>query len=198
MHHYIVFGPQGSGKGTQSKLLCSDYDYVHISIGDIFRWNVSHHTKLAARVKRITDAGLLVPDEIVEEVVRKRLEEHDWNYGFVLDGFPRTIRQAEYLFENWNMDKVIYLDIPDDIVFERVMMRAKIGEGSGFTKRVDDNPEALKVRLREYHEKTKPLLEMYRKKGILLTVEASGPVEVIYAEVRRRLGLAEPPRPRES
>jgi adenylate kinase len=94
------------------------------------------------------------------------------------------------------MDKVIYLDIPDDIVFERVMMRAKIGEGSGFTKRVDDNPEALKVRLREYHEKTKPLLEMYRKKGILLTVEASGPVEVIYAEVRRRLGLAEPPRPR--
>jgi adenylate kinase len=198
MHHYIVFGPQGSGKGTQSKLLCSDYDYVHISIGDIFRWNVSHHTKLAARVKRITDAGLLVPYEIVEEVVRKRLEEHDWNYGFVLDGFPRTIRQAEYLFENWNMDKVIYLDIPDDIVFERVMMRAKIGEGSGFTKRVDDNPEALKVRLREYHEKTKPLLEMYRKKGILLTVEASGPVEVIYAEVRRRLGLAEPPRPRES
>jgi adenylate kinase len=198
MHHYIVFGPQGSGKGTQSKLLCSDYDYVHISIGDIFRWNVSHHTKLAARVKRITDAGLLVPDEIVEEVVRKRLEERDWNYGFVLDGFPRTIRQAEYLFENWNMDKVIYLDIPDDIVFERVMMRAKIGEGSGFTKRVDDNPDALKVRLREYHEKTKPLLEMYRKKGILLTVEASGPVDIIYAEVRRRLGLAEPPRPREN
>lgn len=197
MHHYIVFGPQGSGKGTQSKLLCSDYDYVHISIGDIFRWNVSHHTKLAARVKRITDAGLLVPDEIVEEVVRKRLEEHDWNYGFVLDGFPRTIRQAEYLFENWNMDKVIYLDIPDEVVFERVMMRAKIGEGSGFTKRADDNPDALKVRLREYHEKTKPLLEMYRKKGILLSVEASGPVEEIYAEVRRRLGLAEPPRSRQ-
>jgi len=198
MHHYIVFGPQGSGKGTQSKLLCSDYDYVHISIGDIFRWNVSHHTKLAARVKRITDAGLLVPDEIVEEVVRKRLEEHDWNYGFVLDGFPRTIRQAEYLFENWNMDKVIYLDIPDDVVFERVMMRAKIGEGSGFTKRADDNPDALKVRLREYHEKTKPLLEMYRKKGILLSVEASGPVEEIYAEVRRRLGLSEPPRLRQT
>jgi adenylate kinase len=194
MHHYIVFGPQGSGKGTQSKLLCSDYDYVHISIGDIFRWNVSHHTKLAARVRRITDSGLLVPDEIVEEVVRRRLEEHDWNYGFVLDGFPRTMPQAQYLFENWNMDKVIYLDVPDEVVFERVMMRAKIGEGSGFTKRADDNPDALKVRLREYHEKTKPLLELYRKKGILITVEASGPVEEIYAEVRRRLGLAEPPR----
>jgi adenylate kinase len=195
MRHYIVFGPQGSGKGTQSRLLCEDYDLVHISIGDIFRWHVAHHTKLAARIRRITDAGLLVPDEIVEEVVRKRLEEHDWNYGFVLDGFPRTLRQAEYLFENWNMDKVIYLDIPDDVVYERVMMRAKTGEGAGFTKRVDDNPEALKVRLQEYHEKTRPLLELYRRKGMLITVEASRSIEEIYAEVRTRLGLPEPLRP---
>jgi adenylate kinase len=196
MRHYIVFGPQGSGKGTQSRLLCEDYDLVHISIGDIFRWHVAHHTKLAARIRRITDAGLLVPDEIVEEVVRKRLEEHDWNYGFVLDGFPRTLRQAEYLFENWNMDKVIYLDIPDDVVYERVMMRAKIGEGAGFTKRVDDNPEALKIRLQEYHEKTRPLLELYRRKGMLITVEASRSIEEIYAEVRTRLGLPEPLRRR--
>lgn len=192
MNHYIVFGPQGSGKGTQSRLLCDDYDLVHISIGDIFRWHISHHTKLAARVKRITDAGLLVPDEIVEEVVRKRLEEHDWNYGFVLDGFPRTMGQAEYLFENWNMDKVIYLDISDDVVFDRVMMRARMGEGSGFTKRVDDNPDALKIRLREYHEKTKPLLELYRKKGIMLTIDASRPITDIYADLRDRLGLPEP------
>ncbi|MDX1983482.1 MAG: nucleoside monophosphate kinase, partial [Bryobacteraceae bacterium] len=176
----------------QSRLLCDDYDLVHISIGDIFRWHISHHTKLAARVKRITDAGLLVPDEIVEEVVRKRLEEHDWNYGFVLDGFPRTMGQAEYLFENWNMDKVIYLDISDDVVFDRVMMRARMGEGSGFTKRVDDNPEALKIRLREYHEKTKPLLELYRKKGIMLTIDASRPITDIYADLRDRLGLPEP------
>lgn len=191
MKHYIVFGPQGSGKGTQSKLLCEDYDLVHISIGDIFRWHVKNHTKLAARVKRITEAGHLVPDEIVEEVVRKRLEEHDWNYGFVLDGFPRTIRQAEYLFENWNMDKVIYLDISDEVVTERVMYRARIGEGSGFTKRADDNPDALKVRLAEYHEKTKPLLELYRQKGILLTIDASRTVEEITHEVRQRLGLPE-------
>ncbi len=194
MNHYIVFGPQGSGKGTQSKLLCDDYDLVHISIGDIFRWNVQNHTKLAARIQRITEAGLLVPDEIVEEVVRRRLEEHDWNYGFVLDGFPRTMPQAQYLFENWNMDRVIYLDIADDVVAERVAYRARIGEGSGFTKRADDNPDALKVRLREYHEKTKPLLELYRKKGVLLSVDASRPVLDIYAEIRQRLGLAEPVR----
>ncbi|MBI3210141.1 MAG: adenylate kinase [Candidatus Solibacter usitatus] len=194
MHHYIVFGPQGSGKGTQSKLLCDDYDFVHISIGDIFRWHVSHHTKLAAKIKRITNAGLLVPDEIVEEVVSNRLQEHDWNYGFVLDGFPRTLRQAEYLFENWNMDKVIYLDIPDNVVFERVLLRAKIGEGSGFTKRADDNPEALEVRLREYHEKTKPLLELYKQKGVLLSVEGTRGIEEISQEIRQRLGLPAVPK----
>lgn len=192
MNHYIVCGPQGSGKGTQSKLLCEGYDFVHISIGDMFRWNVQHHTKLAARIRRITDSGLLVPDEIVEEVVRRRLEEHDWNYGFVLDGFPRTLGQAEFLFENWNMDKVIYLDVPDNVVFERVMMRAKIGEGSGFTKRADDNPSALEVRLREYHEKTKPLLELYRKKGMLISVDATREIPDIYLEMRQRLGLPEP------
>lgn len=191
MNHYIVFGPQGSGKGTQSKRLSEDYDLVHISIGDIFRWNVANHTKLAARVKRITDSGQLVPDEIVEEVVRKRLEEHDWNYGFVLDGFPRTLRQAEYLFENWNMDKVIYLDISDDVVFDRVMHRARIGEGSGFTKRADDNPAALKVRLNAYHAQTKPLLELYRKKGILVSVDASRGIDEIYRDIRQRLGLPE-------
>lgn len=189
MHKYIMFGPQGCGKGTQSQLLCRDYDFVHISVGDIFRWHVAQHTKLAARIRRITAEGRLVPDEIVAEVVRKRLEEHDWNYGFVLDGFPRTIWQAEYLFENWNLDKVIYLDIPDDVVVERVMYRAKIGEGSGFTKRADDNPEALKVRLQEYHQKTKPLLDMYRAKQVLLTIDANRPIPVIYQEILDRLGL---------
>jgi adenylate kinase len=189
MHKYVICGPQGSGKGTQSELLCRDYDLVHISIGDMFRWNVKHHTKLAARIKRITDAGLLVPDEIVERVVRERLDQHDWNYGFVLDGFPRTRAQAEYLFENWNLDKVIYLELSDDVVFQRVMYRAKMGQGSGFTKRADDNQDALKIRLREYHEKTKPLLELYAKLGMLITVDASRSISEIYTDVRRQLHL---------
>lgn len=197
MHKYILFGPQGSGKGTQSRLLCRGYDLVHISIGDIFRWHVAHHTKLAARIRRITDKGNLVPDEIVEEVVKNRLEEHDWNYGFVLDGFPRTRGQAEYLFERWNMDQVIYLDLADEVVYQRVTHRARVGEGQGFTKRVDDNPDSLRTRLKEYHEKTKPLLELYEAKQMLLTVDANRPVREIFADVQRRLGLAEPPRPRE-
>ena len=192
MHKYVVSGPQGCGKGTQSELLCRDYDFVHISIGEIFRWHVRNHTKLAARIRRITEQGLLVPDEIVEEVVRKRLEEHDWNYGFVLDGFPRTQRQAEYLFENWNLDKVIYLDIPDEVVSRRVMHRAKVGDGSGFTKRVDDDPEVLTTRLREYHEKTRPLLDLYRKTEMLITIDANRPIPQIYEEIRLRLGLSVP------
>lgn len=195
MHKFVISGPQGSGKGTQSELLCRDYDFVHISIGEIFRWNVSHHTKLAARIKRITDAGLLVPDEIVERVVRERLDQHDWNYGFVLDGFPRTRAQAEYLFENWNLDKVIYLELADEVVYQRVMYRAKMGQGSGFTKRADDNPEALKTRLREYHEKTKPLLELYDRMGMLLTVDANRSISEIYSDIRVQLGLPDPTAP---
>ena len=151
MDKYVIFGPQGSGKGTQSELLCKNYGFVHISLGDIFRWQMANHTKLAARITRIMNQGLLVPDEIVEEVVHARLEEHDWNWGFVLDGFPRTRPQAEFLFENWNLDAVIYLDVPDDVVEERVMKRAASLQGAGpsFTKRLDDTPEVLRVRLRE-------------------------------------------------
>ncbi|MCW5977612.1 MAG: nucleoside monophosphate kinase [Bryobacteraceae bacterium] len=189
MHKYIIIGPQGSGKGTQARLLCSEFDFVHISIGDIFRWNMQHHTKLAARVKRIMDQGLLVPDDIVEDVVRRRLEEHDWNYGFVLDGFPRTRSQAEYLFERWNLDKAIYLDLPEDVIFERVMYRAKVGDGETFTKRTDDNPEALKVRLKEYHDKTAPLLELFERKGMLVKVDGRPGVQEVHQSVLASLDL---------
>ena len=192
MDKFILIGPQGSGKGTQSQLLCLDYDFVHISIGDIFRWNLANHTKLAARVTRIMNEGRLVPDDIVEEVVGKRLEEHDWNYGFVLDGFPRTRAQAEYLFEGWNLDRAIYLDIPDDVVYERVAQRVAQGQAQGFTKRTDDNSEALKMRLKEYYEKALPLLDLFEKKGMLLRVDAFRPIPEVYADIRSGLGLSDP------
>ena len=190
MHKYIICGPQGSGKGTQSRLLSQAHDFVHISIGDMFRWHMQHHTKLAARITRIMHSGHLVSDDIVEKVVRERLEQHDFNYGFVLDGFPRTLPQAEYLFENWDVDRVIYLDIPDEIVFRRVMQRAKMGLGSGFTKRADDNPAALKVRLEEYYGKTKPLLELYEQKRRLVTVDGTKPISGVYSDISRALGLS--------
>lgn len=187
MDKYVIFGPQGSGKGTQSELLCKTFGWVHISIGDIFRWNMANHTKLAARITRIMNQGLLVPDDIVEEVVHARLEEHDWNFGFVLDGFPRTRPQAEYLFEHWNLDAVIYLDVPDEIVQKRVMSRA--AEGVSFTKRFDDTPDVLKVRLREYHEKTKPLIELYDEKRMLRKVDATKPVGEVFDDIIEQIRL---------
>jgi adenylate kinase len=104
MRKYIIMGVQGSGKGSQAKMLKESDDLIHISVGDIFRWNLQAHTMLAARLKRIMSEGQLVPDEIVEEIVRRRLDEHDWNCGFILDGFPRNQRQAEFFLESYDID----------------------------------------------------------------------------------------------
>lgn len=190
MHKYIMIGPQGAGKGTQSKLLAEKFGFVHISIGDIFRWNVANHTKLGSRVMRITDAGRLVSDDIVENVVRERLEMHDWRYGFVLDGFPRTSGQAMYLFENWNLDRAIYLELDDATVHRRVMSRAQAGKGGGFTKRADDNPAALQRRLHDYHEKTRPLLDLFRERGMLLRIDGGKTIPEVFEHVVAGLGLS--------
>ena len=189
MNKYIMIGPQGSGKGTQAQLLSKRFGFVHISIGHIFRWHVANHTKLGSRVMRITETGNLVSDEIVEEVVRDRLEMHDWRYGFVLDGFPRTAPQASYLFENWNLDRAIYLDLDDSLVAERVMKRAREGKGSGFTKRADDNHDALRRRLSQYHLKTRPLLKVFKHRGMLLRVDASLTIEEVFQAIIRGLEL---------
>lgn len=192
MNKYIMIGPQGAGKGTQSILLSETFGFVHISIGEIFRWHVDNHTKLGSRVTRITAHGRLVSDEIVEEVVRERLELHDWRHGFVLDGFPRTPSQASYLFENWNLDCAIYLDLADTAVSQRVMKRAQVGEGGGFTKRADDNPEALRHRLSEYHLKTRPLLKIFEERDMLLRVDAGRSIDEVFRAICAGLGLREP------
>ncbi len=118
MRKFIIMGVQGCGKGTQAKLLAETFDLTHICVGDIFRWHLQSHTKLGARIGRFTAAGELVPDDIVEEIVRSRLDGHDWNYGFILDGFPRNRRQAEFFLESYDIDAVIHIDVPDKIVFE--------------------------------------------------------------------------------
>src|SRR6516162_6076031 len=112
-------GAQGSGKGTQAQRLRADLDLTHISVGDIFHWNIQNHTKLGTQVKRIVTAGGMVPDEVVEQVVKQRLDAHDWNYGFILDGFPRSRPQAEFFLENYDIDAVILIDVPDEVVFQR-------------------------------------------------------------------------------
>ncbi len=210
MRKYVIMGVQGSGKGTQAGLLADDLDLVHISVGDTFRWHVQNHTKLGAQVRRTMAGGQLVSDDVVERIVRNRLTIHDWNYGFILDGFPRNARQAEFFLESYDIDGVINLDLPDEIVHERVLSRRlcsgcgldwnlledrpKVADtcdicGSPLVIREDDTPEALTVRLRDYHEKTKPVLALFERKEFVATFDATQQVDVIQAEIRTRFAL---------
>jgi adenylate kinase len=210
MRKYVIVGVQGSGKGTQSLLLARDLDLVHISVGDIFRWHVQHHTKLGAQVRRIMAAGELVGDDLVEGVVRDRLEQHDWNYGFVVEGFPRNRRQAEFFLESYDIDGVIHLDLPDEEVRRRVQARrlcARCGMdynliahrpevdgrcdvcGGELLTREDDNDAALAERLRTYHEKTNPVLDLFRQKEYVATIDARAGIDTVQRDLRRKLGL---------
>src|SRR5580704_15012805 len=210
MRKYVIMGVQGSGKGTQSQLLARDLDLVHISVGDIFRWNVQNHTKLGAQVRRIMAEGNLVGDEMAESVVRDRLTQHDWNYGFIIDGFPRNRRQALFFLESYDIDGVIHLDLPDSEVRRRVLARrlcANCGMdystlasgphepgqcdscGGALTTREDDNEQALAVRLKDYHEKTNPVLDLFRRKEYVITVDAQPGPEAVQADIRKLLDL---------
>ncbi len=169
------------------------FDFVHISVGGIIRWHLEHRTKLASRIRLILNSGNLIPDDIVMDLVRRRLEQHDWNYGFILDGFPRTRAQAEFFWQNWDIDRVIYLEVPDEVVFDRVWKRGLAGWGSGYTKRADAHPDAVRRRIRNYHTRTKPLLELYGQLGILSFVEGTHSITGVYARITRALDLEQGP-----
>ena len=210
MRKYVIMGVQGSGKGTQSVLLASDLDLVHISVGDIFRWNVQNHTKVGAQVRRTMAIGELVSDDLVEGIVQERLTQHDWNYGFIIDGFPRNERQAEFFLESYDIDGVIHLDLPDSEVRRRVLAR-RLCAGCGLdynllasspevpgkcdacggelVSREDDTEEALAVRLREYHQKTDPVLDIFRRKEYVVTVDARASKEQVQQVIRAELAL---------
>jgi adenylate kinase len=210
MRKYVIMGIQGSGKGTQAKLLAEDLNLEHISVGDIFRWNVQHRTKLGAQVKRLMAAGHLVDDDLVESVVRRRLDDHDWNFGFIVDGFPRNARQAEFFLESYDIDGVIDLQLPDEEVARRVLARRLCSQcgldynliahrpavadtcdvcGGRLVARADDNPEALVVRLQAYHEQTLPLIEIFQRKEFVAAVDATRSVGEVQAAIRQRFSL---------
>jgi adenylate kinase len=207
---YVIMGAQGSGKGTQAAMLAADLDLVQISVGDMLRWNVQHHTKLGAQVRRTMAGGELVGDDLVEQVVHRRLVQHDWNYGFILDGFPRNERQAAFFLESYDIDGVIHLDLPDEEVRRRVLARrlcSKCGLdynliahrphqantcdvcGGELVARPDDTEEALSTRLRDYHQKTDPVLDLFRSKEYVVTVYARPPVDEVQSAIRAALRL---------
>jgi len=197
MRKYVIMGVQGSGKGTQSEMLASDLGIVHISVGDIFRWHVAQHTRLGSQVRRVMAGGELVSDEVSGSVVRERLAQHDWNYGFVLDGFPRNVAQARFFLESYDIDAVIHLDLPDSEVRRRVEQRRRSaqcdncgGPVVASQPREDDTEDALVVRIRDYHAKTGPVLDLFRQKGeYVLTVDARPGPEIVQQDIRSRLGL---------
>lgn len=204
----ILLGPAGAGKGTVAAALSQELAIPSISTGDLFRETAASDTKMGKRIKEIMESGELVPDDITVAVLKERLARGDTGRGFILDGFPRTVNQAEALSEIASMDKVLNLVIADEIIIRRLSGRRVCGscgavyhvehikpKKSGICDRCsgnlitrdDDKPEAVRTRLVVYKEKTEPLIQYYRDLGILADVDASGTPEEVFAAAQDAL-----------
>jgi len=182
----LALGPQGAGKGTQAKRIAAAYGMPHISTGDMFRTAIAAGAPLGQQVKPILDSGELVPDELTVALIRERLGQDDAAEGFVLDGFPRNLAQAEALDEmlgeiGRGLDAILFFDVPDDVALQRLLTRAR-EEG-----RADDTPEAINRRLADYHEKTEPVVERYRTTGKLVPLHAGRTVAEVWREIEDAL-----------
>ena len=186
MLNALLLGPQGSGKGTQGRLISAEYGVPHIATGDMLRAAVAEGSELGRQAEPLLIAGQLVPDEIMIGIIRERLAQEDARLGFVLDGIPRTARQAEeldaMLAEIGRPLRVVFeLQLSEAVSLERLRLRAE-QEG-----RTDDTPEAIRTRLRLYREQTEPLVEYYRARGILVGIDADRSVEEVFAEIQKAL-----------
>ncbi len=205
----IMLGAPGAGKGTQAKKIAAKYDIPHISTGDIFRANIKNQTELGVKAKGYMDKGLLVPDELVVDLVADRITQDDCTKGFVLDGFPRTIPQAESLDAalvkmNQKMDFAIDVDVPDEVIVTRMggrracvdcggtyhlkYMPTKVEGvcdhcGGELILRSDDEPSTVLKRLGVYHEQTQPLIDYYSTVGILKSVDGTQDIDVIFDQI---------------
>lgn len=213
----ILMGPQGSGKGTQARILFEEKGMVQISTGDLFRENMKNETELGLKVKALIDAGNLVSDDITVAMLSDRLDKDDCKSGIILDGFPRTVAQAEMLDEllsekGMKLDSVILIDIADDDVLKRITGRftcSECGEGyndyfkkpaeenkcdkcgavDSFSRRADDsNEESIKTRLGAYHEQTAPILPFYDERGMLKKVDGTKSMDEVTSGIRAILG----------
>lgn len=202
----IMLGAPGAGKGTQAKMLASKYEIPHISTGDIFRANIKNGTELGKKAKEYMDQGLLVPDELTVDLVIDRITKEDCKNGYILDGFPRTIPQAEALDAalvklGEKLDYAVDVDVPDENIVSRMSgRRACTGCGATYhvvfnpsekgdncqvcgeplVLRDDDKPETVQKRLNVYHDQTQPLIDYYKKQGILKTVDGTRKMDEVF------------------
>ena len=210
----IMLGAPGAGKGTQAKQIADKYHIPHISTGDIFRANIKNGTELGKKAKQYMDQGALVPDELTCDLVMDRIQQDDCKNGFVLDGFPRTIPQAEALDAalgkiNEKMDYAIDVDVPDENIVNRMSGRRACLNcgatyhlisippkvegicdrcGSEIVLREDDKPETVQKRLKVYHEQTQPLIDYYKNQGILKSVDGTQPMDEVFKAIVTILG----------
>ncbi|MBU5485053.1 adenylate kinase [Clostridium sp. MSJ-11] len=210
----ILLGPPGAGKGTQAKLISNEYSIPHISTGDIFRKNISEQTPLGVKAKSYMDKGQLVPDELTIEIVNDRLQEDDCKKGFLLDGFPRTVSQAEALDsflqqKGTKIDKALLIEVPHEFILERMTGRrvckdcgasyhvkfnpSKVESvcdlcGGELIQRKDDSEETVKERLEVYSNQTAPLVKYYNEKSNLCKVDGTLEIEEVFQNICDILG----------
>ena len=209
----ILLGPPGAGKGTQAKSISNKYSIPHISTGDIFRKNISENTPLGIEAKSYMDNGQLVPDEVTINMVKDRLQQEDCKQGYLLDGFPRTVSQAEALQDfldsrNESLDTALLIEVPRDFILERMTGRrvcpscgasyhikfnpAANGKcelcGSDVVQRKDDTEETVKERLDVYEKQTQPLIDFYKDKNLLSTVDGTQAINKVFESICKVLG----------
>lgn len=210
----LIMGPPGAGKGTHAKLLCKEYNIVHISTGDMFRNAIKLGTAEGMIAKQFIDKGNLVPDDIVIGIVREKIQENECNNGFLLDGFPRNIEQAKSLDIildecGVKIDVVLNLQVSDDILIKRISGRrvcSKCGEtyhvvnhppkvegicdvcGGNLVQRKDDTEETIKTRLKIYNKQTKPLLKYYEKQNLLKNLNGVEDINLLFNNIKKLLG----------
>lgn len=205
----ILFGPPGAGKGTQAKKMVDYYGIPQISTGDILRANVREGTELGLAAKKYMDKGELVPDEVLIGIIKNRLKEQDCEKGFILDGYPRTIPQADALAVildelNKPIDVVLNLEVPDEELVERISGRLMCNCGASYHRtfnppkkddvcdicggkvfqRADDKEEAVKTRLNVYKKQTEPLIDYYAKQGLLVTLDGTKDIDEVFEDIK--------------
>ncbi len=187
----LVLGPQGAGKGTQAKRISREYGIPHVSTGDMFRAEQEAGTEFGRRVGEIMATGRLVPDELTIAMIEERLGRDDARAGFVLDGFPRNLAQAEALDAmlggiGRGLDAILFFDVPDEVGMERALKRAEI------ENRLDDTPDVIAKRLEIYHSETEPIVEHYRTTGKLVPLHGARTIDEVWSETSDALSHVAP------